>query len=169
MKKTILITLCCASLMLITPLTGVAKENTVSNNLPEQPDDVEGLVAQIRVVIDEILQKYGHIPIISSLFNVILNLSITISQIIYCIFLRMSLRLSLILFGICFVLGIFIPGFHEVGAGIWLILLIVVSELDLYCSPYFPSNLNLPIKSIYTLLETNDMTNLSKDCPCLEE
>ena len=41
MKKPILITLCCASLMLLTPLVGVAQENTVSNNLSEQPNDVD--------------------------------------------------------------------------------------------------------------------------------
>lgn len=36
MKKPILITLCCVCLMLVTPLTSVAQENTVSSNLPEQ-------------------------------------------------------------------------------------------------------------------------------------
>ena len=41
MKKEILITLCCASLILVTPLTGVAQESTVSSNLPEQPNDVD--------------------------------------------------------------------------------------------------------------------------------
>ncbi|UCF49087.1 MAG: hypothetical protein JSU91_04875 [Thermoplasmatales archaeon] len=74
MNKPILIALCCASLMLVTPLTSVAQENTVSNNLPEQPNDVEGLVAQLRVVIDEILEKYGHIPMVSSLCDVIIKL-----------------------------------------------------------------------------------------------
>ena len=86
MKKTIFITLCCASLMLVTPLTSVAQENTVSNNLPEQPNDVEGLVAQIRVVIDEISEKYSHIPIITKQCGIILNLLELFRNMTICIF-----------------------------------------------------------------------------------
>jgi len=84
MKKEILITLLCAGLMLVTPFITIAQENKVSNNLPEKPD-IEGLVAQIRVVIDKILQKYGHIPIINNVCSVILKLLELIGKIIFCI------------------------------------------------------------------------------------
>ena len=68
MKKPILITFLCAGLMLVTPFSVVARENKISSNLTDEPD-IEGLVAELRVVIDEILQTYGHIPMVSNLFN----------------------------------------------------------------------------------------------------
>ncbi len=48
MKKTILITLCCVSLIFVTPFTTVAQENTVSNNLLEQ-SDIDDLVPHIKL------------------------------------------------------------------------------------------------------------------------
>ena len=86
MKKEILIAIVFASLMLFTPFTTAAQENKVSNNLSEQPD-VEGVVAQLLVVINEILQKYGHNPMVRSLFNLILDLIWYPGKIIICVFL----------------------------------------------------------------------------------
>ena len=160
MKREILITLCCASLMLVTPLVGVAQENTVSSNLPEQPDDVEGLVAQIRTVIDEILQRYGHIPMVSSLCNVIQN----------------ALGL-IVLWVICWVIFIicllFIPvvwlfillGLDYIWQNIMWTILGVAMILDSECPDIFSP----PIKSLYTMLETKDNINTFDGCPCLQE
>jgi len=62
MKKEILIACICIILILITPFTVVAEENKITSNIVEEPD-VDGLVDQIRFVINEILQNYGHLPI----------------------------------------------------------------------------------------------------------
>lgn len=87
MKKSILITLLCAGLMLVTPLSSVAQENKISNNIPDMPDDVDDFVAQIRIVVNEILEKYGYIPMVKSLCNMVLNTLDLFGNIIICIFL----------------------------------------------------------------------------------
>ena len=160
MKKTILITLCCASLMLITPLTGVAQENTVSNNLPEQPDDVEGLVAQIRIVVDEILQKYGHIPIVRGLCNMILGLlSDLIGKIIYCITLIiLAIPVGILGLFLGLVLRLEYIAYHFLGMA-----LVLISKYDRNCPPSTPlNNLLSSFHPLYTLSETNDITNHAK-------
>ena len=164
MKKTIFITLLCAGLMLVTPFITIAQENKVSNNLPEKPD-IEGLVAQIRVVIDKILQKYGHIPIINNVCSVILKLLELIGKIIFCITLLIIEIPLAILFLIFEVLGIY--NICELFLGL---LILTASTFDSNCPPSTPlNNLLLPFQSLYTLLETKDITNLAKDCPCLQE
>ena len=155
MKKEILITLCCASLMLVTPLTSIAQENTVSSNLPEQPNDVEGLVAQIRTVIDEILQRYGHIPMVRSLCNVILNTLGLLGDLTICIIIIITALLTMpFIWYSYFIHSLFI-----------LCLLVV----DDYCPPYNNLISKLSFQSIYTMLETKDNINTFDGCPCLQE
>jgi hypothetical protein len=72
MRKEILIAFICVSLMLVTPLTAVARENKISRNLTDE-SDVESLVTQLRVVVNKILEKFGHIPKVANFCNVILN------------------------------------------------------------------------------------------------
>ena len=99
MKKYILIAMVFVSLMLITPFTVVARENKISSNLSEQPD-IDGLVAQIRVVIDEILQKYGHIPMVSHICDKLDNITFIFSWIyllLYIIFVGIGLFLYVLL------------------------------------------------------------------------
>ena len=165
MKKPFLITLCCASLMLVTPLVGVAQENTVSNNLPEQPNDVEGLVAQIRTVVDEVLQKFGHIPMVRSLCNVIQNALGLFGLILSCIFyLIMALLLG------PFVVILIYFNYDEDALNLAIVVAIFITEFDSNCNPFYPPwNLKLPFQSIYTLSETKDNINTFAGCPCLQE
>jgi hypothetical protein len=146
--------------MLVTPLTGVAQENTVSNNLPEQPNDVEGLVAQIRTVVDEILQRYGHIPMVSSLCNVILNsLGLIVFWVIcWVIFIICILFVPVLWF--CYLMGLD----YFVEKIFWNVLL-VADIIDSECPDIFSP----PIKSLYTMLETKDNINTFDGCPCLQE
>jgi hypothetical protein len=164
MKKPILITFCCAGLMLVTPLVGVAQENTVSNNLSELPNDVEGLVAQIRTVVDEILQRYGHIPIIAKQCGIILNLLELVGYMIICIFLIMLFIPVFILHTVFLLLRLEYlrqyMAMFTVGIG----LLTYV-----FCPPYNEFISKLPFQSIYTMLETKDNINTFDGCPCLQD
>ena len=163
MKKHILIAFVCASLILITPFTVVAQENKISSNLTEQPD-IEGLVAQLRVVIDEILQKYGHIPMVANLCNMILDLSDLIGKILYCI----ALIIIFIPFAILFLFFGLVLRLEQIGLAFGVYAFITVMEYDLNCPPSTPF-FDWPLKSIYILSDTNDIPNLVNDCPCLEE
>ena len=51
-------------------------------------DDVEGLVAQLRVAVNEILQDYGHISVIRALCIMILDSTWFLGKIIICVFHR---------------------------------------------------------------------------------
>jgi hypothetical protein len=157
MKKEILVACICACLILVTPFTVVARENTLSNNLTDEPD-IEGLVAQLRVVIDEILQKYGYIPMIRTLCNYIHNTMNLIGKIILCailwaIFIPIFIISELIYITMGWVHG-FIP---------WLldyVQLLLILMIGLECNFFGP---------LWNITETNDITNLAKDCPCLQE
>ena len=162
MKKIILITILCASLMLITPLTSVAQENKISNNLSDKPD-IDGLVVQIRTAVDEILQKYGHIPMVRSQCDVILNtLDWFPGNIVFCIFLILIILSLEILFFLLLRLDI-------ASYTLWVILLILFSYSSSYCNPLNSFNINLSHQPIFTLSETNDSTNQLDGCPCLQE
>ena len=164
MKKPILITLLCAVLMLVTPLTGVAQENTVSNNLPEQPKDVEGLIVQIRTVVDEILQRYGHIPMVRSLCNIILKTMDSFNLLLFCIFIVViTIPVFIIVFFVWSTFGIIPP---TLGPILFLLAMILDSE----CPQSNTLNNLLPsFKSLYPMLETNDNINTFDGCPCLQE
>ena len=161
MKK-ILITIFCASLILVTPLSGVAQDNKISNILFEQPG-IDGLVYQLRVVIDEILEKYGHIPMVRALCNVILNSLGLIGLILYCII----FFIIAILLGLVFLIFA-IMGLYYVPSLIAQIVFIILMDLIYYCNEPI-INLKIPIISLYKTLETNKIIKLIKDCPCLYE
>jgi hypothetical protein len=163
MNKEILIASLFIGILLVTPFSVVARENTISTNLTEQPD-LEGLVAQLRVVIDEILQKYGHIPIVNNLCNIILGISDIIGRMIYCIFLIIILIPLVILFLIFDVLEN-----EEVSYTLMLYIFIAGAEYDLNCPPGNPFFWDWPFKLFYTLLGKNDISELVNDCPCLQE
>ena len=175
MKKTTLITLFCVCLMLVTPFSVIARENTISSNLKEQPD-IERIVAQIRVVIDEILQKYGNIPMVKSIFTWILGYLIWIFSmliwifsyikyfliIIYCVSFFIVLMLLVELANV-----VYNSGFSRLEDLIlYFGLFLTFLYIGTGCGWFPPYN---PLKSFYTLLKTNDITNLAKDCPCLQD
>jgi len=130
MNKEILIASLFIGILLVTPFSVVARENTISTNLTEQPD-LEGLVAQLRVVIDDILQKYGHIPIVNNLCNIILGISDIIGRMIYCIFLIIILIPLVILF-------LIFNENEEVSYSLMVFIFISASEYDLNCPPGNP-------------------------------
>jgi len=163
MKKEILITLLCAGLMLLTPFTTIAHENKVSSNLTDNPD-INGLIVQIRTVVNEILQKYGHIPMVSNLCNVILNALDLFGNILICIILILLLIPCFLLIAVSYYTGMGILLYNV----FWIIIVIGMTMED-YCLPYNSLISILPLKSIYTLTETNVITELVRDCPCLQE
>ena len=160
MKKEILIALLCAGLMLVTPFTAVAQENKISSNLKEQPD-VEELLTQIRVVIDEILEKYRHIPIIGNLCNMVLNSLGLLGNIIICIL----LIIIAIPIGLVAVI-LAILGFDNIALNLAALVFIIIDISGDYCTPYNSFISKLPLKSISTLIEINNISEL--DCPCLQ-
>jgi hypothetical protein len=163
MKKEILIATLFASLMLVTPFTVVARENKVSDNLNDEIDKEE-LVVQIRTVVEEVLQKYGHIPMIRNIANRIFSLLDMNNLILYCIFLLMIALPLLLIVVIIFIITENLPPY--LGG----LLFVTVAIYDRECSP--PTsliNLITPLKTIFTLTKITDTINLLKDCPCLQE
>ena len=144
--------------MLVTPFTTVAQENKESNNVTDKPD-AEGLVAQIRTVIIEVLQKYGHIPNVRNPCNAILNKLDSIGLILFCISILVVELPIIILFIIFETLGI-----TKIWYPLGQILFILFHIFDSNCNELIP-----PFKSIYSLSETKDINNLANDCPCLQE
>ena len=161
MRKNILVAFALSSLLIIAPLSVIAQENKISSNLTEQPD-IDGLVAQIRTVINEVLENYRHIPIISSLCNVILNLAWYPGNILYCIFLMGIIILLTIIFLLVFLIFLVIP------PNLLDLLGIFENEHFRNCPPFTPF-FDWPSKSIYTIIETKDNINSFDGCPCLQE
>lgn len=165
MKKEIFIALFCTGLVFITPLTSIAQENKVNNSLSEQID-VNGLVVQIKTVMNEILEKYGHIPFVSNFGNLILNLLELIDKIIFCI----TLIIIFIPVAILFIFLGLVLGFKYIAYNIGAIALVLITEYDRNCPPGTPLfDWLSPLKTIYTLKDIDDITNLIEDCPCLQE
>jgi len=155
--------------MLVTPFTVVAQEDRITKNLKDEAD-VEELVAQLRVVIDEILHKYGHNPMIGNLCNMILNALGKVGRLFFCI---------LIIIITVPILTLMLNGYYWglPAALVYMSYYIFIRSVYmamLICPFYwYPTNLlissKLPFKTIYTLSEINDITNLTKGCPCLQE
>ena len=162
MRKDILVAFALSSLLMITPLTGTAQENKLSGNLTEQPD-IDVLVAQIRTVINDVLENYRHMPIISSLCDVILNLTWYPGNILYCVFLMGIIILLTITFFMAFLIFLVIP------PNLLDLLIIFRNEYFINCPPANPF-FDWPSKSLYTMFETEDnLTNTFDGCPCLQE
>jgi len=104
-KKTILIALCCASLMLITPFTVVAQENKISRNLTEKLE-TERFVSQIRTRINEKKEKYKSIPKLSNILEIILHLILYLLDII--LFRIVQVAFTIIFFPVMIILSPFI-------------------------------------------------------------
>jgi methionine-rich copper-binding protein CopC len=108
MMKKILITLVCATLMLITPFTVVAHENKITSTLIEE-SNVDRIVAQIKTRIDEKLEKYESKSNLTNLMEIILYLSDVnldrIVQLVLTIILSFILSFLIPLTIITFILG----------------------------------------------------------------
>jgi hypothetical protein len=73
MNKKIIIAFICASLILITSFTVVAQESKVTSNRTDETN-IGGSVNQLRIVFNEILEKYGSISNSVNISGIILNL-----------------------------------------------------------------------------------------------
>jgi hypothetical protein len=148
MKKEILITILCTGLIIVTPIVVVARENTISNNLLEQPY-VGELVAQIRTTINEILEEYGKDSKISNMCSVILFLLYFLARIALCILIFILAIPVLIFYFIALIKGDMnlIAVISNIQASILMII-----EL---CSP------------IYFKYQPK-ITKLVNGCPCLQ-
>jgi len=158
LKKETFITLLCAGLMLVTPFTTIAQENKVSNNLSEK-QDIDNLVNQIRVVIDEILQKYGHNPVVKIYCNLILNTLGLFGQILLCIFLT-----ALVIPSFAFVLFLQSIGLGQtfIGKVITLYTFVLIMIWGDECVP------DLPFSSISTLRDLVKRSNPNCGCPLIK-
>jgi len=164
MKKEILITLLCAGMLLVTPLVGIAQENKISDSIPDMSDDVEGLIAKIRTVVNEVLEKYGHIPTVRGLCNVILNTLDSAGDMIICIFLIMLFIPVFILHTVFLLLG-----FENLRQYMAMFTVGIGLLTYVFCPPY-NEFISIPsFKFIYTMLETKDNINTFDGCPCLQE
>ena len=126
-------------------------------------DDVEGLVAELRIVINEILQEYRYNPMVSYLCNYILGILHSPIERLYC-------YLLLILFfpamGLLLLLaGFFYTGIirsYYLGLTVVRILGLWALTLDFTCSKYFFWRKIQPLRIISTL------TGLD-ECPCMQQ
>ena len=127
----------------------------------KQPDDVDGLIAQIDTIVNEILQKYGHNPMIRGLCNVILDLIWFPGKIVICVLLYVvTMFIAQLWVWAWQVFDLPIADYLLYLAASIFILLIVID-----CIP-FPYKISNPI---FTILETKDITNQLDGCPCLQE
>ncbi len=152
---------------------GLAIQPSIATVQPEKlvvepnVDDIDGLVAQLRVAVNDILQKYGHNPIIRSLCNMILDLTWFPGKIIICNLIKILAIGILYTMGICIVFNLSV--YFILILAIFAEALSMVS-IGLQCPPIFPVNdYPLPLKSIFALSETHDITNLAECCPCLQK
>ena len=148
---------------------GLAIQPSIATVQPEKIDvepDInyaKGLVAQLQVVINEILQEYGHIPIIRTLGNIIYNIIVIIWRVLYCTYLLIVAPLTFILALILTLLGI-----NDIELVAWAYAYLYL--FDKYC---FPLSSNSPLKSISNInrIYTSDSPTLTglDDCPCMQE
>jgi len=175
MKKEILITIFFTNLLIVTPFSIVARENTISNNLSEQTD-VEKLVFQIRTTVNEILQNYGHIPVVKGLCKMILNLIWYPGKMLKCTSFIIYIQFIGIILCLAFVSEAFFElCFYQLWA---LQIYFAILYIESGCFPiglfiflgWVPDEWPWGLyKSIYIMLETKDITNLAIDCTCLQE
>jgi len=158
--------------MLITPFTTIALENKVSNNLPKQPNDVEGLVAQIRVVIDEILEKFRHNSKVVNQCDIILKLLVLIIKLLLLPF-RLVFCIFFIIFSsaLIMVLVKLWDKFPELENEIWMMVFFLDIIWAFTCAPSsfpFKSSI-LSLKTKYIISEPNYITKSFYSCPCVQE
>lgn len=162
MKKEILITLYCAGLILVTPFTTIAQENKVSNNLTDKPD-IDGMVAQIRDMIDEVLEKYRYLPMVNNLFDMIINTLNSFGLILYCI--------SLIIIAILLqsIVDIIWKITGETPQIIFSLLLLTALILDTECRSHISiSNFLSQLRTKSSLKERSNVSDFSI-CSCNRE
>ena len=148
----------------------LAIQPSVATVQPEKIDvepDVEELVAQLRVAVNEILQEYGHISIIRTLGDKILNISDLFGLIIYCIFLLILLIPVFIIVLIMTSLGL---GGTYLSINLLWLMLGLAAKMDSDCPPRDSS---LSLKSLFNInkIDTSDSSTSTRidECPCMQQ
>jgi len=141
---------------------GLAIQPSIATVQPEKIDvepDVEGLVAQLRVAVNDILQRYGNNPMVRSLCNIILDLTWYPGKIIICLFLLICFILTFGLFiKLLINFDIKIPQLEALAMFVFGLYLILFD-----CYPGWPYK---SLKPISTLTGKININNLVNDCPC---
>ena len=116
------------------------------------------------ISVEEVLQKYGYIPQVNDIIQLLIDLFFLIGKIALCVFLIILTIPILILVTTIFIItGEFPPVLAAY-------LFMIVMTYDSNCPPGNPLlNWLSPLKTIHKLSEINDITNLVRDCPCLQE
>jgi len=175
-NKKIVIACLCSILILITPLV-VSKENKITIDIIEESiivepnvDDVEELVVQLRIVINEILQKYGHITKIRTQCNKIIDILDSFGLIVYCVYLLILIIFLIVLYFTLYFLGFdFMELFWRFYVNFY--------KFEEYC---LSSGSKLPLQSLsninrivasdsFTLTRLDDESNLVSRCPCMQQ
>jgi hypothetical protein len=166
MKQSIICKTLAVSVILL--FLGLAIQPSVAVE-PEKQKDILGLGAQIRTVVNEILQNYGYIPMINTICICLIGALNTIGLNILCIISGLVFILPLLgLIAILFNAGITDAPlgkhiFHAMCT-IFAIWYYSCSNEKKYSSMTFPS-----FEPLTNLIKTNDITNIIEDCPCLRE
>jgi hypothetical protein len=131
---------------------------------------VEELVNQLQVLIGKILQKYGQIQVVKNLCNIILGALDTIALFLFCFVFGLFVALPLAIL----MLILFFSGITNsyLGQAIFFALFTIFFFWDYNCNFItFPVDLlfKSTINPIYNILETNEVINLTGNCPCLNE
>ena len=131
---------------------------------------MEELVNQLQELIDRILQKYGQIPLVKNLCNVILGVLETIALFVFCFVFGLFVALPLAIL----MLILFFTGMTNtyLGQAIFFAMFAIFFIWDFNCN-FITFPVDLLFKSIINsaseILDTNDILDLAGNCPCLEE
>ena len=147
---------------------GLAIQPSVATVPPKKIDvepDIEGLVTQLRVVINEILQDYSHIPIIRTLGNKIINILSLLGSIIICISLILLVSSLVIIFIIMGILGL---KDNDIYSALSIMILGLAISTMVFCSGYFIQFKTLSnINRLYAS-DSPTLTGLD-ECPCMQD
>ena len=128
-------------------------------------DDVEGLVAELRIVINEILHKYGHIPMIRTQCYKIIDVLNSFKILINCI-LIIILAIPLII--IVFSMLVLLIVENYLFQNLFYLLVAMLAYFDVNCRGNY-----LPFKSLSNInrIVASDSSSLTEIdvCPCMKE
>ena len=144
--------------------------------IDKEPDinNAKELVAQLQVVINGILNDYGHIPIIRTLSNMIYNIIVIIWRILYCTWLAISMILCSATIVFLMIFTTYFPAYYI----LWMYA--YIHYFDLYCFPDIKSSHTLFLNSFFKIygIDISDISTLTglkgesdiaDRCPCMLE
>jgi hypothetical protein len=167
MKKEIIIVIICSGLIFFTPFTSIAKENTLTNDLIKHTNNLSNLVNKMRFQIDEILEKYGHLPMVSLLCNQILNGFGPFLTGLVCISYNMLFLISFSLFFFFIQIDI-----QEIAGFAYILCVISIYTLHGNKCIYPVGLVEYFLDYVFgekTLPEIDLLSNQIDKCPCLDE